>query len=80
MGVIYRDDSEVLEWQKRDPLISFEEKLMEMGLTDQQGIDTARERVLFEVREAIAFAENSPFPDESALLEDVYTAAAGGAG
>lgn len=80
MGVIYRDDSEVLEWQKRDPLISFEEKLLEMGLTDQQGIGTARERVLFEVREAIAFAENSPFPDESALLEDVYTAAAGGAG
>lgn len=79
MGVIYRDDSEVIEWRKRDPLTTFEEKLVEMGLTDQPGIDTARERVLFEVREAIAFAENSPFPDESALLEDVYTTVGGGA-
>jgi pyruvate dehydrogenase E1 component alpha subunit len=79
MGVVYRDDSEVLEWRKRDPVTSFEDKLVEMDLTDQQGIDTARERVLFEVREAIAFAESSPFPDEGALLEDVYTAAAGGA-
>ena len=44
-----------------------------------QGIDTARERVLFEVREAVAFAENSPYPDERALLEDVYTTVGGGA-
>lgn len=73
MGVVYREDSEVLEWRKRDPIEMFERRLLEMGAITTEEAAAVRERVLFEVTEAIAFAESSPFPDESALLEDVYT-------
>lgn len=73
MGVVYRDDSEVIEWRKRDPITTFEEQLVEMGTATRADLDAARERILFEITEAISFAENSPFPAEDALLEDVYT-------
>jgi pyruvate dehydrogenase E1 component alpha subunit len=73
MGVLYREDSEVIEWRKRDPIDLFEAKLTEMGLLRQEDAVAVRERLLFEVREAIAFAEASPLPSADALLEDVYT-------
>lgn len=75
MGVIYRDDSEVLEWKKRDPIDLFERRLAEEGVLSNDDAAKVHEQALGEVREAIAFAEASPFPDESALLEDVYTMA-----
>ncbi|MCC6959625.1 MAG: thiamine pyrophosphate-dependent dehydrogenase E1 component subunit alpha [Dehalococcoidia bacterium] len=74
LGVAYRDDSEVLEWRKRDPITMFERKLDEEGLLSAGEAAGIHETALAEVREAIAFAEASPFPDASALLEDVYTA------
>lgn len=78
MGMIYREDSEVLEWRKRDPLLTFEERLIELGVTDKETVEKLRERILFEIGEAIAFAENSPFPDESDLLTDIYSSPVGG--
>jgi pyruvate dehydrogenase E1 component alpha subunit len=80
MGVIYRDDSEVIEWRKRDPIVLFEARLAEEGILSAEAAAAVHERVLFEVREAIAFAESSPFPTEDALLEDVYTVTGQGAG
>ncbi|MCA9831838.1 MAG: thiamine pyrophosphate-dependent dehydrogenase E1 component subunit alpha [Dehalococcoidia bacterium] len=77
MGVVYRDDSEVIEWRKRDPLVLFEARLLEMNTASAGELQQLRERVLFEVEEAIAFAEASPFPADSALLEDVYTVTGG---
>ncbi len=77
MGGVYREDSEVIEWRKRDPLGLFEARLVEMGTTTAAELQQTRDRVLFEVEEAIAFAEASPFPADSALLEDVYTVSAG---
>ncbi|MBI5947165.1 MAG: thiamine pyrophosphate-dependent dehydrogenase E1 component subunit alpha [Chloroflexi bacterium] len=73
MGVVYREDAEVLEWRKRDPITLFESRLEEMGLLTTEAAAQVRERILFEIREAIAFAEASPFPAEGALMEDIYT-------
>lgn len=73
MGVVYRDDSEVLEWRKRDPIVLFETRLAEEGILSAEAAAALHESVLVEVREAIAFAEASPFPSDDALLEDVYT-------
>ncbi|MGE5596517.1 MAG: thiamine pyrophosphate-dependent dehydrogenase E1 component subunit alpha [Hyphomicrobiales bacterium] len=77
MGVVYRSDDEVREWRKRDPIDLFEARLAEMGILTREAANEVRERILFEVREAIAFAESSPFPKPEALLEDVYTVAGG---
>ena len=72
MGVVYREDAEVIEWRQRDPVALFESRLVEMGALTAADLQAARERILADIREAIAFAESSPFPDEAALLEDVY--------
>ncbi|MBE0607790.1 MAG: thiamine pyrophosphate-dependent dehydrogenase E1 component subunit alpha [Dehalococcoidia bacterium] len=81
MGVIYREDSEVLEWRQRDPIDLMEARLAEQGLLSPEAAAEVHEAVLADVREAIAFAEASPFPEPSALMEDIYTttASAGGA-
>ncbi len=80
MGVIYREDSEVLEWRQRDPIALMEARLAEQGLLSADGAAQVHEAALAEVREAIAFAEASPFPEPSALMEDIYTTAAGAGG
>jgi len=72
MGVSYRDDAEVLEWRKRDPITTFERRLIELGVLTEEACAAARAAILAEIREAIAFAEASPYPSEDALLEDVY--------
>ncbi len=77
MGVIYRDDSEVLEWRKRDPIELMESRLAEQGILSADEAAAIRAGFLAEVREAIAFAEASPFPAPEALMEDIYTTAAG---
>ncbi len=79
MGVIYREDSEVLEWRQRDPIDLMEARLAEQGLLSPEAATATHEAVLAEVREAIAFAEASPFPEPSALMEDIYTTSRGGA-
>jgi TPP-dependent pyruvate/acetoin dehydrogenase alpha subunit len=78
MGVSYRDDSEVIEWRQRDPIPLMERKLSELGILTAEQAAGVREGTLLEVREAIAFAEASPFPSADQLLEDVYTIMAAG--
>lgn len=77
MGVIYREDSEVLEWRQRDPIDLMEARLAEQGLLSPEAAAEVHEAVLADVREAIAFAEASPFPETSALMEDIYTVTGG---
>jgi acetoin:2,6-dichlorophenolindophenol oxidoreductase subunit alpha len=75
MGVVYRDDSEVLEWRKRDPIELFEQRLQDMQVMTADEIQQVHDRVLFEVKEAIAFAEAAPAPDPDDLMTDVYSVA-----
>jgi TPP-dependent pyruvate/acetoin dehydrogenase alpha subunit len=72
MGVSYRDDAEVMAWRERDPLTTFEARLVDLGVLTRADLAAARERILAEIRDAIAFAEASPFPEADALLADVY--------
>jgi TPP-dependent pyruvate/acetoin dehydrogenase alpha subunit len=48
-----------------------------MGVLPAEAAKQVHERVAFEVKEAVAFAEASPMPPESTLLEDVYTVMGG---
>jgi len=72
MGLAYRTDEELQEWQKRDPIYMFEEKLAEQGVLAKEAATKLHETILTEVQEGIKFAENSPDPDPATLLEDVY--------
>jgi pyruvate dehydrogenase E1 component alpha subunit len=72
MGLTYRTDEELEKWKKRDAIQSFEKNLTEMGLLTEKKISNILGKINAEIESAIKFAEDSPHPDPSELLEDVY--------
>jgi len=72
MGLTYRTDEELEKWKKRDAIQSFEKNLTEMGLLTEKKISNIYGKINAELESAIKFAEDSPYPDPSELLEDVY--------
>lgn len=70
---VYRSDEEVEEWKEKDPIIRFEQKLLEMELTSPESLAAIRQSITTELTAAVQFAEDSPLPAPSELLEDVYT-------
>jgi TPP-dependent pyruvate/acetoin dehydrogenase alpha subunit len=73
MGLTYRTDAELENWKKRDPLDLFEASLVSLGVMTQKKIDNVYARVNEQIEEGIRFAEESPFPDPSELLDNVYS-------
>ena len=72
MGLSYRTDEELEEWQKRDPIRMFEARLAELGVLSQEQAGAIHEEVVADVKAGIEFAESSPLPDPQTLLDDVY--------
>lgn len=68
----YRTKEEVDEWKKKDPISSFKEKLIEMGVLTEKEADEIDREAQEETRKAVAFAEASPWPEPAETLEDVY--------
>ncbi|MGP8247763.1 MAG: thiamine pyrophosphate-dependent dehydrogenase E1 component subunit alpha [Bryobacteraceae bacterium] len=60
------------QWERRDPIARLETRMLENGWSDRAALDAARARIRQEVDEAVAWAERSPYPDASTLLDDVY--------
>jgi TPP-dependent pyruvate/acetoin dehydrogenase alpha subunit len=56
----YRDESEFLSWQKRDPIQSFLD-----GSINESSLLNMKKDIEFEVLEAFKFAEESSFPEYS---------------
>jgi pyruvate dehydrogenase E1 component alpha subunit len=73
LGTDYRPVDEREAWLKKDPLVLFRERLIaEHGLTAER-MDALEQEIVDEVDAAVAFAENSPFPDPSVAFDDLYT-------
>lgn len=60
------------EWGKLDPIVRLQARIQEKGWATQPELDELYARVRSEVDEAVAWAEQSPFPDPATLLDDVY--------
>ena len=71
---VYRGKEEVEAWQKadKDPILRLEKKLLDMKALTKDKEKKIRESVLKEIDEAVKFAQESPEPDASELLQDVY--------
>jgi pyruvate dehydrogenase E1 component alpha subunit len=67
-GLSYRDEEEIAEHQRRDPIARAAEQL---GL-DEDEVERMRERAEATVREAVERADASPEPDVRSLGEHVY--------
>lgn len=73
LGTDYRPTDEREAWLKKDPIQLFRERLIaEHGLTAER-MDALEREIVDEVDAAVAFAENSPFPDPSVAFDDLYT-------
>lgn len=68
----YRCVEELNEWMAKDPIPRFEEKLVESGLVSATELEGIKAAVKKELDAALEFAQSSPLPELSALLEDVY--------
>ena len=62
------------EWGKLDPIVRCERRMLDEAWATQTEIDQAHSAVRQEVDDAVAWAEQSPFPDPSTLEEGVYEA------
>lgn len=72
MGLTYRTDEELEYWKTRDPIDAFEKNLIDLKIMTQRKIDGIHAEVNDQIEEAVEFAEQSPYPDPSVLLDDVY--------
>jgi len=60
------------EWARKDPIERLERLMVERGYAGRDEIDDIHAGIRQEVDEAIAWAENSPYPDPETLLDNVY--------
>ncbi len=69
---LYRQDEEVDEWRKRDPIDIHKEVLLSQGIATQAEIDEIEQQTMDQIDAAVEFARQSPYPEASALFEDMY--------
>jgi pyruvate dehydrogenase E1 component alpha subunit len=73
LGLKYRPDSEVAEWKQRDPIFTFEARLVELGTATPADIEAVWVQLRADIEAAIAFAEASPLPELDQLMVDIYS-------
>ncbi|MCL5278215.1 MAG: thiamine pyrophosphate-dependent dehydrogenase E1 component subunit alpha [Deltaproteobacteria bacterium] len=69
----YRTKEEVEEWMdKRDPVKLFKAKLLKDFKVSGAEIDSIETKILKEIEDAVAFANESSRPDPGTLMQNVY--------
>ncbi|MEM7221221.1 MAG: thiamine pyrophosphate-dependent dehydrogenase E1 component subunit alpha [Pseudomonadota bacterium] len=72
MGLSYRTDEEVEEWQKRDPIKLIEARILGDNIMSEDEIEALHAAVQADIEKAIEFADESPLPSPESVTEDVY--------
>jgi pyruvate dehydrogenase E1 component alpha subunit len=72
---LYRDKDEVVEWQRRGPLITFTTRFKQAGLLKEEDYQRLLRAADTEVDAAVEFAERSPSEPVGDLLHWVYAEA-----
>jgi pyruvate dehydrogenase E1 component alpha subunit len=68
----YRTREELEAFKEKDPLAALRIYMDQHGLVTEEEIAAIDERITKIVDESVTFAEESPYPDPSAIYEDVY--------
>jgi len=68
----YRSPAELEVWKARDPLPNFARRLVEEGIATAERLKEMQVAAQAEVQEAVKFAEESPWPEDSEVFEDIY--------
>jgi pyruvate dehydrogenase E1 component alpha subunit len=68
----YRQETEVEEWRRRDPIARARRLLSTRGIWSDADQTAAETAIQEEIKQAIAVAEKTPLPAQSTMFEDVY--------
>ena len=77
LGLKYRSDEEVAVWKLRDPIFTFEDRMIENGAATRANFDDIWAELRADIDTAIQFAEDSPYPTPDQILVNVYTSMTG---
>ena len=68
----YRTRDEIAKYQERDPIVLFKDSLKEAKVFSEKEFADIENQAIEAVDKALKFADESPLPNESELLSDVY--------
>jgi pyruvate dehydrogenase E1 component alpha subunit len=68
----YRTSEEIKKYQERDPIVLFKDSLKEAKVFTDKDFEEIENKAKEATEKAVKFAEESPLPDESELLTDVF--------
>ena len=77
LGLKYRSDEEVAVWKLRDPIFTFEDRMIENGVATRANFDDIWAELRADIDTAIQFAEDSPYPTPDQIMVNVYTSMTG---
>ncbi len=68
----YRSKDEVEEYKDQDPIIKVRKTILDNQFATEATLQEIDEKINVIVEASVKFAEDSPWPDDSELLKDVY--------
>lgn len=68
----YRSTAENDVWKARDPIPNFAKRLTSAGIATDAQLEQIRQECIALVAESVSFAEQSPWPEDKEVLEDIY--------
>lgn len=68
----YRDEEEYSLWRQRCPLETYEQYLLKEKKIDEKNIDDYKKQLQTEIKAAVNFARQSPFPQAEEVFSQVY--------
>lgn len=69
----YRSKEEVEEYKMRDPVETTRQKILENKYATEKELEEIDLAIEDEIAACVQFAEESPYPEDSAVFEDIYT-------
>ncbi len=73
LGLKYRSDDEVAMWKQRDPIFTLEDRMIANKSASRDKFDAIWAELRANIDAAIAFAEESPYPEPDQIMVGVYT-------
>ena len=72
LGERYRDKKEIEKWMAKCPISRFKSQILMEKVVTKEEVEALESQVHNQVKEAMAYAEASPFPNGEHTLEDVF--------
>ena len=68
----YRTKEEIEDWKKKCPIKRYRNYLLEKGIFSDEELLDMEKKAKDDIKRAVEYAQNSPYPSLDTILEDVY--------